>query len=50
LKFRLEKIGGKIMFDFWKIKSRCVDAIRVTQSQPGEAVVIILDIGSERRW
>ncbi|KAK2373292.1 hypothetical protein QL285_074333 [Trifolium repens] len=54
VKFRLEKIGGKIMFGFWKIKSRmclCNQGYtrsvwrgggKNTQRQPGEAVAIIL--------
>jgi hypothetical protein len=50
VKFRLEKIGGRIMFGLWKIKSRMFYAIRVTQGQPGEAVVRILNISLERRW
>ena len=49
MKFRLEKIGGRIMFGLWKIKSRMFYAIRVTQGQPEEAVVRILNISLERR-
>ena len=33
-----------------KFRLENVDAIKVTQGQPGEAVVIILDISLERRW
>jgi hypothetical protein len=50
VKFRLEKIGGRIMFGLWKLSQGCVYAIRVTQGQPGEAVVRILNISLERRW
>jgi hypothetical protein len=49
VKFKLEKIGGGIMFGLWKIKSMMCLCNQVTQHQPGNAVVRILNISQERR-
>ena len=62
VKFRLEKIGGRIMFGLWKIKSRmclCNQGYTTsvwrgggknTQHQPEEAVAIILTSWHVKRF